>query len=86
MSTATSRLTAWGQISVPAEIRRKLGLVPGAVLEWQEVDSEVLVRRAARYTSAEIHSALFAGRPVKPRKQASPVEGIRSYVRRRHAR
>ncbi len=45
-----------------------------------------MVRRAKRYTSAEIHAALFAGRPVKPRKPASPAEGIRAYVRRRHAR
>jgi AbrB family looped-hinge helix DNA binding protein len=86
MSTANSRLTAQGQISVPAEIRRKLGLGPGAVLEWHEVDGGVLVRRAGRYTSAEIHDALFAGRPVKPKKPTSPAEGIRAYVRRRHAR
>ncbi|PYP88846.1 MAG: hypothetical protein DMF61_05625 [Blastocatellia bacterium AA13] len=34
MVLAQSKLTAQGQISVPAEVRRKLGLGPGSVLEW----------------------------------------------------
>jgi len=34
MVLAESKLTAQGQISVPAEVRRKLGLGPGSVLEW----------------------------------------------------
>jgi len=86
MATANSRLTAQGQISVPAEIRRRLGLGPGAVLEWHEVDGEVIVRRAGRYSSEEIHDVLFAGRSGKPRAPATTAEGIRQYVRRRHAR
>ena len=86
MVTANSRLTAQGQISVPAEIRRKLGLGPGAVLEWHEVDGEVIVRRAGRYSSEEIHDALFAGRSGKPKTPVTTAEGIRQYVRRRHAR
>jgi AbrB family looped-hinge helix DNA binding protein len=43
---------AQGQISVPAEVRKKLGVGPGSVLEWEEHDARVVVRRAARYTSA----------------------------------
>ena len=86
MATANSRLTAQGQISVPAEIRRKLGLGPGAVLEWHEVDGEVIVRRAGRYSSEEIHDVLFAGRSSKPKAPIKTAEAIRQYVRRRHAR
>jgi AbrB family looped-hinge helix DNA binding protein len=33
---AQSKITAQGQISVPADVRRKLGLGPGSILEWQE--------------------------------------------------
>jgi antitoxin PrlF len=48
MPLAKSKLTAQGQISVPAEIRKKLGVGPGSVLEWDEQNDEVIVRRAGR--------------------------------------
>lgn len=85
MAIAHSKLTAQGQISVPAEIRKKLGVGPGSVLEWDEQGDEIVVRRAGRYTSEEVHGALFPERP--PRRGAVDVkEGIRKYIRRRHAR
>ena len=34
MRIAQSRVTAQGQISVPAEVRRRLGVGPGSILEW----------------------------------------------------
>lgn len=64
MSHPISRVTAQGQISVPAEIRRKLGIGPGTVLEWQEEGDQVIVRKAARYSSEEIHRAVFSRRPA----------------------
>jgi len=63
---AHSKITAQGQISVPAEVRRKLGLAPGSVLEWDEEGDKVVVRRAGRYSSEEIHRVLFSTAP-KPR-------------------
>ena len=36
MAIAQSRLTAQGQISVPAAVRRKLAVGPGSTLEWHE--------------------------------------------------
>jgi AbrB family looped-hinge helix DNA binding protein len=85
MTTPRSRVTTQGQISVPAEIRRKLGIGPGSVLEWDEQGGEVVVRRLGDYTSAEIHSALFASRP-KRRTLEELKRGIGRYVKRRHAR
>lgn len=86
MAIAHSKLTAQGQISVPAQVRKKLGVGPGAVLEWDERNDEVVVRRAGRYSSAEIHAALFhAGvPPVKTAEQLK--EGVRELMRKRHAR
>ena len=85
MSIAKSRLTAQGQISVPAEVRKKLGVGPGSVLEWDEQDNKVVVRRAGRYTSEEIHRAVFPGRV--PNSGAGDVkDAIRKYIRKRHAR
>ena len=85
MTIGTSRITAQGQISVPAGVRRKLGVGPGAVLEWEERDGEVVVRRAGRYTSEEIHAAAFPAGTPAPRSAAQMKEGIRAHMRKRHA-
>ena len=47
MAIAHSKLTAQGQISVPARVRRKLGIGPGSVLEWDEDGDRVIVRKLA---------------------------------------
>jgi len=85
MAIAQSKVTAQGQISVPAEVRKKLGVGPGSVLEWHEQDDQVVVRRAARYTSHDIHAALFP-KGVFRTGPADVKEGIRKYIRKRHAR
>jgi AbrB family looped-hinge helix DNA binding protein len=85
MVLAQSKLTAQGQISVPAEVRRKLGLGPGSVLEWDENGEQVVVRRAGRYTSEDIHRELFTQTP-RPRSTAELKEGIRRHMRNKHAR
>ncbi len=85
MTIAHSKLTAQGQISVPAEVRKKLGVGPGSVLEWEERDDEVVVRRAARYTSADIHAALFPRGVPAPQSTTELKQGIRRYTRKRHA-
>ncbi len=86
MIIAHSKVTAQGQISVPAELRRKLGIGPGSVLEWEEQGELVLVRRAGRYSSQEIHEVLFGGKAPVPRSVAAMKEGVRRYIRKRHAR
>ncbi len=86
MALAASRLTAQGQISVPAEVRRKLGVGPGSVIEWEEEGDKVVVRRAGRTTFEEIHHAIFPGGPPKPRGVAEMKKGIADYVRKKHGR
>ena len=85
MTLAQSKLTAQGQISVPAEVRRKLGLGPGSVLEWEEEGERIVVRKAGRYSSEEVHQELFRKRP-KRRPLAQLKEGIRRHMRKKHAR
>ncbi len=85
MVLAHSKLTSQGQISVPAKVRRKLGIGPGAVLEWDEEDGRIVVRRVGRYSSEDVHRALFPRTP-KPRTIAEMREGIRRYMKKRHAR
>jgi AbrB family looped-hinge helix DNA binding protein len=86
MALAHSRLTAQGQISVPAEIRKKLGVGPGAVLEWDEENGQVVVRRAGRYSSEDVHRAVFRKGPIKAKTVDEMKEGIRRYIKGRHAR
>ena len=62
MASAQSKVTAQGQISVQVEVRRKLGIGPGSVLEWEEEGDAVVVRKAGRYTSEDINQAIFAQR------------------------
>ncbi|MGH9768985.1 MAG: AbrB/MazE/SpoVT family DNA-binding domain-containing protein [Blastocatellia bacterium] len=85
MVIAHSKLTAQGQISVPAEVRRKLGVGPGSVLEWGEDGEKVVVRRVGLYTSEDVHRALFP-KPPKARTLEELKDGVRRYVKGRYAR
>jgi len=84
MTIAHSRLTAQGQISVPAEVRRKLGIGPGSVLEWDDDGEQVVVRRVGRFTSEDVHRSLFPN-PPRRRTLADLKEGVRRDIRRRRA-
>ena len=82
MAIAHSKLTAQGQISIPAEVRRRLGLGPGSVLEWDEEGDHIIVRRSARYSSEDVHRAVFAKGPPKRRTLDELKAGIRRHVRK----
>jgi len=84
MPLAHSKVTAQGQVSVPAKVRQRLGVGPGSVLEWDEDGDQVIVRKAGRYSSEDIHRALFAKTP-KRRPLAEMKKGIRRHMRKRHA-
>jgi AbrB family looped-hinge helix DNA binding protein len=86
MAIARSKVTSQGQISVPVDVRRKLGVGPGSVLEWDEEGANIIVRRVGRFSSDDIHRALFGKRAPKKKSLEELKEGVRQYVRRRHAR
>ena len=46
----------------------------------------MVVRRAGRYSSEDIHQAIFGGRKPKIRTAEELKEGIRTYVRGRYGR
>jgi AbrB family looped-hinge helix DNA binding protein len=85
MALAHSKVTSQGQISVPADIRRKLGIGPGSILEWEEQGDQIVVRRSARFSSEDIHRAVFPKRPPKKRTLEEIKEGIRRRMRDRYA-
>jgi antitoxin PrlF len=84
MALAHSKVTAQGQVSVPAKVRQRLGVGPGSVLEWDEEADRVIVRRAGRYSSEDIHRALFS-RPPRRRTIEEMKAGLRQAVKKRHA-
>lgn len=84
MALAHSKVTAQGQVSVPAKVRQRLGVGPGSVLEWDEEGDRVIVRKAGRYSSEDIHRALFS-RPPRRRTLEEMKAGLRQAVKKRHA-
>jgi AbrB family looped-hinge helix DNA binding protein len=86
MALAESKITSQGRISVPAEVQRKLGVGPGSTIAWEEEGDKIVVTRAEKYSSEDIHKALFPDGPPKRRSIEEMDEGIRSYLRKKHAR
>lgn len=85
MAIAHSRLTVQGQISVPAVVRKKLGVGPGSTIEWNEEGERIVVRRVGRFTSADVHAAVFAV-PPKRRTLRELKAGLAAHAKARHAR
>lgn len=82
MVIAYSKLTARGRISVPKEVRGRLDIGPGSILVWEEDGERIVVRRAGRYTSEDLHRALFEQKP-EPRTLEELKEGVRRHVKAR---
>ncbi len=88
MKTIRSKITAQGQISIPAPIRKKLGLVPGSVIEWEDNTDEasVTVKKAAEYDLEDLHKIVFPDGPPKPISLEEMDMAIGNYLRKKHAR
>jgi AbrB family looped-hinge helix DNA binding protein len=86
MKIARSRITQQGQIYVPVEVRRLLGLAPGAVIQWDTEGDKVVVRRAGRYSSSDIHAAVFGKTRPRRRSLEEMDEAIASRMKEQRAR
>ena len=85
-SLPQSKITAQGQLSVPAEIRRELGIGPGTVLEWDVRDGTAVVRKVGKYTFDDIHKRLFPDGPPPYHTLEEMKQGIADNLRKKHAR
>jgi AbrB family looped-hinge helix DNA binding protein len=86
MTLAHSKLTTQGQVSVPAAVRRKLGIGPGAVVEWSEEGDQIVVRRVGKYSWDSLRRALFPKGPAKARPLEEIEAAIVRDLRSRHSR
>jgi AbrB family looped-hinge helix DNA binding protein len=85
MQKVQTKLTSQGQVSVPAAVRSFLHLMPGSVLVWSQDGDRIVVERAKRHATVEVHQALFpdkapAGAPAK--SLAELKQGIRQHMQR----
>jgi antitoxin PrlF len=86
MKISRSRITSQGQISIPAEVRRKLGVGPGSVLEWNDEGDEIKVKKAALYTLEDLHKKMFPEGPPSRKSLKQLQEGLKQHIREKHAR
>ncbi len=89
MEPTHTKLTSQGQISVPAAVRKALHLTPGSVLVWSLDGDRVVVERATRHGTAEVHRALFPDGPLAgmPAKTLSELkQGLKQAIRQRRPR
>lgn len=66
---------------MPAKVRQRLGVGPGSLLEWNEEGDHVVVRKAGRYSSQDIHRAVFRKPPMRQDLEQFKA-GIRRSIRR----
>lgn len=91
MKNLQTKLTTQGQVSVPAAVRKHLHLIPGSVLVWTQDGDRVVVERAKRHDTVEVHQALFGSGSQGTSQGTVPTtltelkQGVRQYIQRRHA-
>ncbi len=86
MSIGESRITAQGQLTIPAAVRKELGLSPGSTIEWDKEGEKIVVRRVGKYTSLDIHRALFGNKKPERRSLRQLNESKARYASERYAR
>ena len=88
MQKLQTKLTSQGQVSVPVAVRSFLHLMPGSVMVWSQEGDRIVVERARRHSTAEVHQALFANNAPSTEAPKTLVElkqGIRRRMQRKHA-
>lgn len=88
MLQSHTKLTSQGQVSVPAAVRHALGLKPGSILEWTDQGGQIVVKRATRCSTADVHQALFGEDSVATQPAKTPADmkqGIRDLMQRKYA-
>ena len=89
MQKVQTKLTSQGQVSVPAAVRSFLHLMPGSVLVWSQDGDRIVVDRAKRHSTAEVHQALFADQPpagVPAKSLAELKQGLKQGIGQRMQR
>ncbi len=84
MRSASSRVTSQNQISIPAEVRRRFGIVPGTELVGEEEEGRLVVH-PKRFTVADLR-AFCARRGLKAMTPAAVRKARDRAIRAKHGR
>ena len=84
MRSATSRVTSQNQISIPAEVRRRFGIVPGTELVWEEEEGKLVVH-PKRFTVDDLR-AFCARRGLKAMSPAAVRQARNNAIRAKYGR
>ena len=79
-------MTSQGQVSVPAAVRKALGVEPGSVLEWTREGETIVVRKAGEVTFADVRRALLGNKKIRRRTLKELKAAIPDNIRKRHPR
>ncbi len=71
---------------MPAEVRKKLGIGPGSLLQWDEEEGKVVIRRVGKFSFQDMRSALFPNRTPKRLSSAEVKASIGRHLKAKHAR
>ena len=85
MSLARSRITAQGQVSIPAAVMKKFGFGPGDFIDWESREGQLFVRRVGKFTLGDVVTALNLQVGVLHKTGPELLEGVKERMRRRHA-
>jgi AbrB family looped-hinge helix DNA binding protein len=78
MAEIATTLTDRGQVSMPASIRRELGLRPGQTLLWERLsDNEVRIKVPGRGQGPSMRGAMKKFRVAGPRTTAGWMKLLR---------
>lgn len=86
MALARSKITSQGQISVPAEVRKKLGVGPGSLLQWDEEEGKVVIRRVGKFSFEDMQAVLFPDGPPKHVSSEEMKASIARHLKAKHGR
>jgi AbrB family looped-hinge helix DNA binding protein len=62
----TSTISSKGQVTVPKDVRDRLGLRTGTVVEFEVTETGVLLRKGTRASGRSTASAAFSGAAAAP--------------------
>ncbi|HLO67560.1 MAG TPA: AbrB/MazE/SpoVT family DNA-binding domain-containing protein [Holophaga sp.] len=85
MALARSRITAQGQVSVPAAVMRRFGLQPGDYIDWEGRDGQLVVRKVGAYSLGDVATVLGLQEGVLHKTGPELLAGVKERMRRRHA-
>lgn len=77
------KITAKGQVTVPQQIRQRLGLLPNTEVEWELRDGEAVLRKAHGGTELRGHALVERGRGSVPMSTDEVVALTRGAPKRR---